>query len=53
MYTLHLRRVFLLASVFFAYNLLSAQDSFKPRFESSSVYAGIEVGSKGVKNEFA
>ncbi len=29
--------------------VLSAQDNFKPKFTNSAVYAGIEVGSKGVK----
>ena len=37
---------FLLFNVFVS---TSAQDSFKPRFSNSTVYAGIEVGSKGVK----
>ena len=36
---------FLLLSVYF----LAAQNSFKPTFNSSDVYTGIEVGSKGVK----
>lgn len=29
--------------------IVTAQDSFKLKYENSSIYAGIEVGSKGVK----
>jgi len=49
MYTVYLSRLLSLTCSLFIYTLVCTQDSFKPRFESSSVYAGIEVGSKGVK----
>jgi hypothetical protein len=35
--------------VFLAFSVLSAQSSFDLKYENSTVYAGIEVGSKGVK----
>jgi len=35
----------LLVSTFFAF----AQNSFKLKYDNSAVYAGIEVGAKGVK----
>lgn len=37
--------IVLLCSTFF----VIAQSSFKLKYENSAVYAGIEVGSKGVK----
>src|SRR5690242_14411751 len=49
MYTVYLSRLLSLTCCLLVCGFLSAQDSFKPRFESSTVYAGIEVGSKGVK----
>jgi hypothetical protein len=45
----YVSRLLALPCFLLIYNLACAQDSFKPKFESSSVYAGIEVGSKGVK----
>ncbi|MGF2413012.1 hypothetical protein [Ferruginibacter sp.] len=50
MFPIYLKRFFgiglvLLLSTFF----VSAQGSFKLKYENSAVYAGIEVGSKGVK----
>lgn len=38
-----------LAFVLFNLSFLSAQNSVVPKYENASVYAGIEVGSKGVK----
>jgi hypothetical protein len=49
MHTKHLKHLLTSASIICAVNMLFAQDSFKTKFESSTVYAGIEVGSKGVK----
>ena len=49
MYTLYVRSFLSSIIILFTFNFLYAQDSFKNKFESSSVYAGIEVGSKGVK----
>lgn len=49
MSTINTRRLLSCAAVLLAFNFLSAQDSFKQKFESGTVYAGIEVGSKGVK----
>jgi hypothetical protein len=46
----YVRRFLLCSSILFLIpGLLDAQNSFKPRYIASSVYAGIEVGSKGVK----
>jgi hypothetical protein len=50
MHTPPLRRLSLTgAALFFAVLYLQAQNSFDLKYENSSVYAGIEVGSKGVK----
>lgn len=49
MYTSSLRCLLACAILMYGNGRTTAQDSFKPRFESSLVYAGIEVGSKGVK----
>lgn len=35
--------------IFFFSFLITAQNTYAPKFKNSSVYAGIEVGSKGVK----
>jgi len=43
------RFLFLVSVLLFNFTILSAQDSFKRKYSNSSVYAGIEVGSKGVK----
>jgi len=49
MFIKHLRPVLLSAVVLFYAAQLSAQESLKLKFDNSIVYAGIEVGSKGVK----
>jgi len=48
MYIAYLRPVLLFAAVVIS-GVLSAQESLKLKFDNSTVYAGIEVGSKGVK----
>ena len=48
MYTTYLRPVLLSAGIFSIFGL-SAQESLKLKYDNSIVYAGIEVGSKGVK----
>src|SRR5258705_7176816 len=46
----HVRRVVLCSTILISSTgFLFAQDGFKQAFKASSVYAGIEVGSKGVK----
>ena len=49
MYQLILRRSFPVILFFFSANLLQAQVGLKLKFGNSTVYTGIEVGSKGVK----
>ncbi|MBL7740307.1 MAG: hypothetical protein JNK14_13915 [Chitinophagaceae bacterium] len=49
MYTKIMRRWVLTACLFTVTYTLTAQDNYNPKFENSHVYAGIEVGSKGVK----
>ena len=50
MFNIHFRRLLLLVSiVLLNFSLLVAQNNFKLKYTNSSVYAGIEVGSKGVK----
>lgn len=50
MCSIQVRRLLLCSAILFlASGLLPAQDNFKPSFKASAVYAGIEVGSKGVK----
>ena len=44
-----LRSSLLSISLFFGLTFLSGQSNFKLKYNNSSVYAGIEVGSKGVK----
>ena len=44
----HLRLVFVCAAVFVAFDS-PAQSSFKTKYKNSTIYTGIEVGSKGVK----
>ena len=39
----------ILSSLLFSVFMVSAQNSFKLKYENSQVYAGIEVGSKGIK----
>ncbi len=47
---LFIKRNILLAGILFCYSsMLSAQGNFNLKFKNSTVYAGIEVGSKGVK----
>jgi len=43
------RRVFLYACFCVSVNFLWAQNSLKLKYNNSTVYTGIEVGSKGVK----
>jgi len=43
------RRLILAACLCFSLNLLWAQSSLKLKYNNSTVYTGIEVGSKGVK----
>ena len=49
MYTTYLRPVLLSACAIFTIGYLSAQENLKLKYDNSVVYAGIEVGSKGVK----
>jgi hypothetical protein len=37
------------STVLFCFTFVAAQINFKPKYSSSFVYAGIEIGSKGVK----
>src|SRR6188768_413521 len=43
------RRLLLSACLFVSVNFLCAQSSLKLKYNNSTVYTGIEVGSKGVK----
>lgn len=53
MFNTKFRRHLLIAAIFVLnYSLLPAQNSFKLKYKNSSVFAGIEVGSKGVKLSF-
>jgi hypothetical protein len=49
MHSKHLRLAILSAAIFFSFGIVSAQESLKVKFDNSVVYAGIEVGAKGVK----
>ncbi len=49
MLNLSWHRLLLPALLFSAILPLSAQNSLKPRYSNSTIYTGIEVGSKGVK----
>lgn len=50
MQALSLKRILVTFSfLFFSIGILFAQNNFKLKYENSLVYAGIEVGSKGVK----
>ncbi len=51
MFSAHFRRSLLncLALCMLITNVTIGQTSIKPRFQNSTIYAGIEVGSKGVK----
>jgi hypothetical protein len=49
MYNTCLRSVLLSVGIFFTTGFLSAQENLKLKYDNSVVYAGIEVGSKGVK----
>jgi len=46
------RRMLLFACLCMSMNFLSAQTSLKLKYNNSTVYTGIEVGSKGVKMSF-
>jgi hypothetical protein len=46
---IYIKRVFLVSYILLATAYLSAQQNFKLKYSKSAVYAGIEVGSKGVK----
>lgn len=41
--------LFWILTLSFCYSVATAQNSVKPKYTSSSLYTGIEVGSKGVK----
>jgi hypothetical protein len=45
-------RTILFACLCFSINFISAQTSLKLKYNNSTVYSGIEVGSKGVKMSF-
>ena len=50
MFIYFVKKIFLSASLcLFGFHIVEAQTNFKLKFENSSVYAGIEVGAKGVK----
>ena len=49
MHNTNLRFFSLLTSFIFITILSAAQSNFKPRYSNSTIYTGIEVGSKGVK----
>ncbi|MDP4265216.1 MAG: hypothetical protein Q8941_22000 [Bacteroidota bacterium] len=49
MCTSYLKRALLYGSALFTTGLLSAQDNLKLKYDNSVIYAGIEVGAKGVK----
>src|SRR6185369_138173 len=49
MYHLFKRILSLAIIISFACAMVNAQDNFKLKYSNSAVYAGIEVGSKGVK----
>ena len=50
MFNVYIRRLLLSGCfLFFSIYLISAQSYFKLKYKNSSVYAGIDVGSKGVK----
>src|SRR5688572_4544078 len=44
-----MRRLLFFSILLLNTSLLSAQSSFKLKYKNSSVYAGIDIGSKGVK----
>lgn len=46
---IYLKPLLLCACVFYVIGIVSAQENLKLKFDNSVVYAGIEVGSKGVK----
>lgn len=50
MFAIILKRISSIALILFLnFSLLSAQEVFKLKYKNSTVYAGIEIGSKGVK----
>lgn len=49
MFNSYLRLFFIIAFSFFICFSSPAQNNFNPRYKNSSIYTGIEVGSKGVK----
>ncbi len=46
---LSIRRAFCFGIFLLSFSLLHAQNSLKLKYSNSTVYTGIEVGSKGVK----
>ena len=51
MFSIDLKRLLSVACIFIciSINNVSAQNNFKLKYENSAVYAGIDIGSKGVK----
>ena len=50
MYTIYTKRFLVITTIFtFSGFVTTAQNSVVQKYETSNVYAGIEVGSKGVK----
>jgi hypothetical protein len=49
MFPVYLRRCFSTVTISMVVMAVTAQNSFKLKYDNSAVYAGIEVGSKGVK----
>ncbi len=49
MFPIYYKRALLSLTVVLVCSFANAQNSFKLKYENSAVYAGIEVGSKGVK----
>ena len=51
MFSFAIKRLLLVASFFVSISIdpVSAQNNFKLKYENSSIYAGIDIGSKGVK----
>ncbi len=49
MFPIYAKKAFAALSAVVCCSIVTAQNSFKLKYENSAVYAGIEVGSKGVK----
>ena len=49
MYTIFYKQLFLVSGFCFLASFVHSQDVVKAKYNSSSIYTGIEVGSKGVK----